>query len=288
MSRQRRAVMIALGIGGGHALGVAALVRWLGYPIDALANAPGGTAGGLLGLTLLLGVPAFLAVSHRLATPLAAAVLGSAWAVGLEFATARPEFSELGGYTVVIGPRYVDGYVDAWYAWLLAYLLLGAAEVVLRMELDRLPALRDAAAFDRLRRRDRGTAIRVGAAFGVAHAAVFLLLAADWGYFEPGNFLPAPWYVGLGVFGWTVLGLVAIGAVVGVALARLRLIAPTVALAWLVRRTAWNQQLPLPDDPLPVYFLGWFVFAGGLVAVGGVEWLLRAAWARFKAGPERA
>lgn len=282
MSRDRRAAAVALIVGMVHAIAIAALVRWLDYPLDALANAPGGLVGAFLGLTLLLAVPTFVAVRHGLVTPLVAAVLGTGWPIFLEFATPRPEFSETGGYTIVIGPRYVDAYVDAWYIWLLAYLLLAAAEYVVRVDVDRLPSPRADDRLDWLRRRDRRAALRAAGVLGVVHAAVFLLLAADSGYFVPGGFLPSPWYVGLGVLAWTVVGLVAIGGMAGFLLGRWRLLAPTVGLAWLVRETGWTQGLPLPDDALPVYFLGWFFFAGGLVVVGGAEWVIRAAGRRLR------
>lgn len=274
----RRAAAVALGVGAAHAVGVAAVVRWLDYPIDALASAPGGTVGALVGLTLLLALPTFLAVRLRLVTPLLAAALEAAWAVLRELATAGPEFSELGGYTIVIGPRYVDAYVEGWYVWLLAFLLVGTVEYVLRVDLERLPSPRVDDRLEWLLRRDREAGLRVAAVLGVGHAAVFLLLAAASGYFVPGGFLPAPWYVGLGVLAWSVVGLLAIGGVAGFGLGRWGLVAPTVALAWLVRETGWIQQLPLPDDALPVYFLGWFFFAGGLVLVGGVEYGVRQVW----------
>lgn len=273
-----RAMAVALVIGVVHAAAVAALVRWLDYPLDALEHAPGGPVGALLGLTLLLAIPTFVAVRHGLVTPLLAAVLEAAWAVGREFATAGPEFSELGGYTIVIGPRYVDAYVETWYVWLLAFLLLGLVEYVVRVEFDRLPSPRVDVRLEWLLGRDREAGLRVAAVLGVAHAAVFLLLAAESGYFVPGGFLPSPWYVGLGVLAWSVVGLVAIGGVAGFLLGRWGLVAPTVALAWLVRETGWIQQLPLPDDALPVYFLGWFFFAGVLMVVGGVEYALRRGW----------
>lgn len=284
MSRDRRALVLALVVGGIHALAVTAVVRWLDYPVDALVHAPGGTVGALLGLSALLAVPTFVALRHRLVTPLLAGVFGTGWAVLREFATSRPEFSETGGYTIIVGPRYVDAYVDAWYVWLLAYLLLGAAEYVVRVDLDRLPSPTGDERLDWLRIRDRGTALRVAAVVGVVHTVVFLLLAADSGYFVPGGFLPSPWYVGLGVLAWTLIGLVAIGGVVGFLLGRWGLVAPAVGLAWLVRETGWNQQLPLPDDALPVYFLGWFFFAGGLVVVGAIEWGLRDGWKRIDIG----
>ncbi|MFB6354041.1 MAG: hypothetical protein ABEJ92_08135 [Halobacteriales archaeon] len=275
----RRALAVAVAVGLVHAAAIAALVARLDYPVDALATAPGGRVGALVGLVALVAVPAFVAVRGRLLLPLAAVVLVAGRSVGLALTTPPPEFSTLGGHLVVHGPRYVDGYVDAWYVWLFAALLLGLAESVARVDHDRLAAPARSAWLDRGLDGDGRLAF---VAVGVAHAGVFLGLAADWGYFAPGGFLPAPWYVGLGVLGWTLLGLVAIGGVPALLLARWRLVTPTVGLAWLAWRTRWLQQLPLPDDPLPVYFLGWFVFAGALAGLGGLEYAGRRAWRRYR------
>lgn len=280
----RRALAVALLVGAAHAAGVAALVASLDYPVDSLAGAPGGTAGALLGLAALLGVPTFLLVRYRLAVPLGVAAVGAGWPVYRELTTPAPEFSTLGGYTVVHGTRYLDGYVDAWYVWLFAYLLVGLAEHVVRTDLDRLPdPVRDGR-LDRLFRGDARSARRMALAVGAGHAAVFLWLAADWGYFAPNGYLPSPWYAGLAVLAWTVLGLALVGGVPAFLLVRVRLVLPTVGLAWLVRQTGWTQTLPLPDDSLPIYFLGWFFFAGLLLAAAGVEYGLRAAWKRADGG----
>lgn len=271
----RRALALAVAVGLVHAAGIAALVARLDYPVDALAMAPGGRGGAVIGLVALLAVPAFVVVRHRLLFPLATVLLIGGWSVGRELTTPPPEFSTLGGHTVVHGARYVDGYVDAWYVWLFAALLLGLAEYVARMDHDRLPTPGRSAWLGRLLDGDGRLAF---VTVGVAHGAVFLGLAADWGYFTPGGFLPAPWYVGLAVLGWTVLGLLAIGGVPALLLARWRLVTPTVGLAWLSWRVGWLQQLPLPDDPLPVYFLGWVVFAAALAGLGGLEYAGRRAW----------
>lgn len=279
----RRVLALAVAVGLVHAAAIAALVARLDYPIDALATAPGGRVGAVFGLVALLAVPAFVAVRQRLLLPLATVLLVGGWSVGRELTTPPPAFSTLGGHPVVSGARYVDGYVDAWYVWLFAALLLGLAESVARVAHDRLPTPGRSAWLDRLLDGDGRLAF---VAVGVAHGGVFLGLAADWGYFAPGGFLPAPWYVGLGVLGWTLLGLLTIGGVPALLLARWRLVTPTVGLAWLAWRTGWLQQLPLPDDPLPVYFLGWFVFAGVLAGLGGLEYAGRRAWrwARRAAG----
>lgn len=49
MSLDRRAAVVGLAVGVVHAAAVAGLVRWLDYPIDALANAPAGQFETLLG-----------------------------------------------------------------------------------------------------------------------------------------------------------------------------------------------------------------------------------------------
>lgn len=283
--RPSRDAVAALVVGLAHALAIAALAARLDQPLDPLATAPGGTVGALVGLVAALAVPTYLAARHRLVGPLVVAALAGGWAVARELTTPPPEFSSLGGHTVVSGTRYVAGYVDGWYVWLLAALLVGLAEHVARTDWDRLPAPAGGTRLDRWLAPAPTGGAPVAAAIAAIHAAVFLALAADWGYFVPGGFLPSPWYVGLGVLAWTVAGLAAVGAVAGLLLARWRLVAPTLALAWLVWTTGWAQQRPLPDDPLPVYFLGWFFFAGVLLAVGSTEHGLRWAWSRARGRP---
>ena len=277
-SRPARSVALAFLAGGAHAAVVAVVVDRLDQPLDPLAAAPGGTVGALLGLLVLLALPTYLAVRRHLAGPLAVVVGTGGWALLREWTTPAPEFSSLHGHLVVRGPRYVAGYVDAWYVWLLAALLVGLAEHVARTDWERLPTPAGGRLDDVL---GRDAAVgRLAVAVAASHAVVLLALAADAGYFEPGAYLPAPWYVGLGVLAWTVVGLVAVGGVTGLLLARWRLVVPTLALAWLVWTTGWTQQQPLPDDPLPVYFLGWWAFAGVLVGLGVVEAGVRRAWRR--------
>lgn len=275
---------VAVVVGAAHAAGVWALVRTLDYPIDGLAVAPGGTPGALVGLTLLAGLPAFLAARRRLVAPLVAAVLGVGWPVYRELTTPPPTFSTLGGHTVVHGPRYVDAYVDAWYVWLFAYGLVGLAEYVARADHSWLAdPVRDAR-LDALLSGGPRSARRAFLVVGAAHALVFLGLATDAGSFEPGGFLPLPWSVGLGVLAWTVVGLGVVGGVPAYLLSRWRLVGPTLGLAWLVRQTGWTHALPTPDGPLPVYFLGWVAFAFGLVGLGGIEVGLREGWRRVGRG----
>lgn len=280
----RRSAAFALLVGAVHAVGIAAVVRRLDYPVGGLVQAPGGAAGAVVGLVALLGVPAYVAARYRVVSPLAVAGGTGGWAVYREFTTPAPEFSTLGGHTVVQGTRYVDAYVDGWYLWLFAALLVGAAEYVVRTDHVRLPDPSGERRLDRLLQPGLGSAVRAGLVAGAGHLLVLLGLAADWGYFAPGGFLPAPWYVGLGVLAWTVVGLAVVGAMPAYLLVRLRLVAPTAGLAWLVRHTGWTQQLPLPDDALPVYFLGWFFFAGLLLAAGGTEYAVRWSVQRIRRG----
>jgi hypothetical protein len=155
-------------------------------------------------------------------------------------------------------------------------------EAVVRLDLSALPTPAGRDALGRLFGRDPRPARRVAASAAAAHAAALLLLAADWGYFVPGGFLPSPWYVGAATLVWTVAGLLATGGGPVYLLARRRLLTPTLALAWLVRQQGWLQNMPMPDDPLPVYFVGWPFFLGALLLLGGVEYTLRALWRRVR------
>lgn len=275
--RARLPWLLAAVVGLFHAAAFAAVVARLDYPVDALAYALGGRAGALAGLFLLGAVPALLALRHRLVVPLTGVLTGAGWTVAREFTTPRPEFSELGGHTVINGMLYVDGYVDGWYVWLFAAVLAGLAEFVVRSEADWLPSPGADDAFDCLLDTEREAAFRTATVVGAAHVVVFLTYAADWGYFGQNGFFPSPWYLGLATFGWTVLGLFALGAIPVYLLVSHRIVAPTVAFAWLVTRIGWDQQRALPDDSLPIYFLGWFFFAGVLLVVAAAEYGFRRA-----------
>lgn len=267
--------VIALVAGIAHAAGVVALVGRLDYPVDALANAPAGRAGAVVGLVTVVAVPVAVALWFRIVSPLVVVAASVVWPVYLTATTPPPTFSRLGGYTVVEGPRFVDAYVDAWYVWLFVALLVGLAEAVIRLDVTRLPTPVHATRLRRWLGPGQPAARRTAAVCGGSHAAVFLLLAADWAYFVPGGYLPSPWYVGLAVLVWTVVGLAVVGGVGPYLLVGRRLVVPTLAFAWLVRQVGWAQNMPLPDDPLPIYFVGWPVFAGAFLLVGVVEYALR-------------
>lgn len=282
--RRLREPILALLIGGIHAAAIAGVVARLDYPVKTFEYVPGGVPGAAIGLVAVVAVPAFVVLRYRLVLPIVAAVAGVVWPVYQELTTPAPEFSTLGGYTIIDGTRYVDAYVNGWYVWLLAYLLVGLAEYVVRSDHEWLSSPVRTERLEQWVRRAHLPAIRLATVVAVAHVAVFLLLASDSGYFAPDGFLPSPWYVGLGVLAWTVLGLLAVGGLPTYLLVRTRLVAPTVVFAWLVRETGWVQNIPLPDDSLPVYFIGWFFFAGILLAVGGVEYGLRLAgqWSGYR------
>lgn len=124
ISQDDRLIGLAMHVGVGGAAGYAALVESLDYPVNALAKSTGETAGALFGLVAVLAVPPVVASRYRLVGPLLAAVVSAGWPVYREFTTAPP-FSTLGGFAAVDGPQYVDAYVDGWYVWLFASLLLG-------------------------------------------------------------------------------------------------------------------------------------------------------------------
>jgi hypothetical protein len=281
-------VALALVAGVAHAAGVAALVSRLDYPIDALANAPAGRVGAVVGLVAVVAVPVAVALWLRVVSPLVVVAASVVWPVYLTATTAPPTFSRLGDYTVVEGPRFVDAYVDAWYVWLFVALLVGLVEAVVRLDVTRLPAPARAARLRRWLGPGRRAARRTAGVCGGAHAAVFLVLAADWAYFVPDGYLPSPWYVGLAVLVWTVVGLAVVGGVGPYLLVGRRLVVPTLAFAWLARQVGWAQNMPLPDDPLPIYFVGWPVFAGAFLLLGGVEYALRrlGRWGRTALTPE--
>jgi hypothetical protein len=273
-TQRSRVLLVALLVGVVHTAVVVGVVARLDYPVQTFEYLPGGVAGAAVGLVAVVAVPVFVLLRYRVVLPGLAAIVGVAWPIYREFTTPAPEFSMLGGYTVVDGTRYVDAYVNGWYVWLFVFILLGLTEYVVRSDHEWLPPPARSTRLDQWARRKQLPALRLAAVVAVAHAATFLLLASNSGYVR-GGFLPSPWYVGLGVAVWTLLGLLLVGGLPVYLLGRTRLVAPSVAFAWLVSAVGWAQLTPRPDDSLPVYFIGWLFFAGVLLVVGGAEYGLR-------------
>lgn len=229
-TQRSRVLLVALLVGVVHTAVVVGVVARLDYPVQTFASLPGGVAGAAVGLVAVVAVPAFVLLRYRVVLPGVAAIVGVAWPISREVTTPAPEFSTLGGYTVVDGTRYVDAYVNGWYVWLLAFVLLGLTEYVVRSDHEWLPSPARSTRLDQWVRREHQPALRLAAVVGVAHAAAFLLLASNSGYVR-GGFLPSPWYVGLGVAVWTLLGLLLVGGLPVYLLGRTRLVAPSVAFA---------------------------------------------------------
>lgn len=274
-----RTVAVALLAGVVNLAVSASLDRSQGYPVSAFGSGPVEWVGFGLGLVVLAGVPVFLLLRYGLVSP-PAATLVVAWTFLVPAVTGPPpEFSELGGHTVVAGTLHLRNYVQGWYCWLLTATLAGLVEYAARTDLARLPSVRRRV--PALDRRDRTTALRVAAVVGVAHLAAVAALAAEYGYFAPDSSFARPL-----VLAWTLPGAVALAATPAYLLARWRLLAPLAAFAYYFYRVAVVMFLPMPDDSLPVYLIGWPAFVGAALAVGGLEVLVRRLAGRFRGRPQ--
>jgi hypothetical protein len=253
----------------------ASLDRLHDYPISAFGTGPVEWIAFGLGVTVFGAVPVLLLLRFGLVSPSAVSTL-VAWTFLVPAATGpAPEFSELGGYTVVSGTLHLRNYVQGWYCWLLVAVLAGLVEHVARADLARLPSVRRR--LPSLDRGDRVTALRVAAVVGVAHLAAVVALAAEYSYFAPDSSFARPL-----VLAWALPGAVALAATPAYLLARYRLLAPLAAFSYYFYRVAVVMFLPMPDDSLPVYLIGWPAFVGAGLAVGGLEVLVRrlAGWLR--------
>lgn len=276
-----RAVALAALAGLVHAAAVVALDRTLAYPVGAFGRGPVEWAFFAAGAVLVAAGPVYAALRYRLFVPVAAWVLLAASSLLAAVSGPRPEFSELGGYTVVAGTLHLRNYVQGWYCWLLAFALAALVEYAVRRDVDWLPA--SPLRLPSLDATDRPGALRAAAVAGGAHLLAVLLLAAESGYFAPGSSFARPL-----VLLWVLPGAVALAAVPAFLLARWRLIAPLAAFAWFFFRVAEVQFLPLPDDGLPVYLLGWPAFVAAAAVLGAAESLLRRAVRRFEERPYAA
>lgn len=185
-----RTVAVALLAGVVNLAVTVSLDRSQGYPISAFGSGPVEWLGFGLGVVVLAGVPVFLLLRYGLVSPPAATLVVVGTFLVPAVTGPAPEFSELGGHTIVAGTLHLRNYVQGWYCWLLVAVLAGLVEYAARTDVTRLPSVRRRLAA--LDRRDRATALRVAAVVGVVHLAAVVALAAEWRYFAPVSSVRSP------------------------------------------------------------------------------------------------
>lgn len=275
----RRAALhaaLALLVGLVHAavvVVVAAQYGWDFGPIIANRALPPSTLVWRYGGLVLLGaVPAWLALSDRLVSPLLVVAVLAGYAIGMEITPPDPTFMDVAeiepgideptGHTVVQDGLYVIKYTEAWYVWFVGAVLAGLWEHVARARSGRVP---DPGGWSRLsgisRITSREGAVRIALAAGGLHAAASLGYATGWGI---AGSIP--------LFVWGLVGGVALLAVPTYLLVRYGLVWPLpVAIVLFLNSVHSQAYVAGPGDPHALYVGAWFFFLGLPLLVAGGE-----------------
>jgi hypothetical protein len=277
----RRSALLSLVVGVLHAALLLTVALRLGYEIGPSEYTLLGVTWRYAGLVVVAALPVWLALEHRLLTPLVALALTSGYVVGVELAPPGPTFrdvaelerlSEPTGITVVENGLYVVRYMVNATVWTFGFLLLGLVEHAVRTSWSWLPSLQWVPAVRPIPWLSipaaRSRAVAVAAAGGLMHAVVMVWFAHRLGVTVSGG---VEWLLYL--FG--AVGMVLLAAVPLYVLVRQQLVAPTALLTAFVLLDVRAEFTASVDGPHALYFGGWFVYLALLVLAAALEYGLR-------------
>jgi hypothetical protein len=272
----RRSLVVSLGGGVVHTVGLLAVALHLGYAVGPTAYSLSGAVWRYGGLVVVATLPVWLALRYRLVTPLVALAVTTGYVLGMEFTPPGPTFRDVAelerlaeptGITVVEDGLYVVRYMINASVWTVGFLFLGLVEYVVRSTWHVLPAVgRTVPELSSPTSRRRAAA--VATAGGVLHAAVMVWFAVRLGLTVSGG-----WEWALYPFG--AVGMWSLAAAPLYLLVRRRLVAPATLLTLFVLLDARAEFTASVEDPHALYFGGWFLFLGLLLVAAGVEYGLR-------------
>lgn len=269
----RAVLFAALLVGVAHAAAVYWVAWSLGYPVGLDHYGLAGVLWRYGGLVVTGALPAYLLARYRVVVPALVLVGVAGFVCFAELTPPGPVFENYHGHLVVEDGLYAVTYSRAWYAWASAALFAGVAEYGARSYLAPLPDPPVPVGGRRLPLARR-PALAAAGGFGLVHAAAMVPYAFA---VDVSNLTPL-------VVAWIALGAAVLAGTVGYVLVRHRLQAPFALFAvdlLLVLRADFRAA---PDGPLPIYVVGWFAFLGIFLAAGVVEYGLRIAGRRFRAG----
>lgn len=271
-----RRLGVSLAFGLLHAAVLLAVALDLGYAIGPGEYAPLGVLWRYGGLVVVAAAPAWLALRYRLVLPLVALLLTTGYVVGAELTPPGPTFEDVAelehldeptGITVVEDGLYVVRYMVNAAAWTVGYLFVGLVEYAARTRWSRLPAVRAPSGWLSMPA-PRGRSARLASAGGLLHAVAMVWFAHRLG-------VPASGATGWLMYGFGAVGMWLLAAVPLYLLFRRRLVAPTALLTAFVLLDVRADFTAGVEDPHALYFWGWFVTLGVLLAVAGVEYGVR-------------
>jgi hypothetical protein len=283
----RRAVGFSLVIGVVHAVGLLLVADSLGYSIGPSQYSLAGLLWRYGGLVVVAAVPVWLAARFRLVTPVVALALATTSVLGMELTPPGPTFRDVAelerlaaptGITVVENGLYVVRYMVDASVWTVGFLFVGLVEYVVRNAWTPLPSVPESIPW-LSSPAPRGRATAVASAGGLLHAAVMVLYAVRLGVTTSGGL---DWLLYL--FG--AVGMWVLAAIPLYLLVRHRLVAPATLLTVFVLVDVLAAFTASVEDPHALYFGGWFLYLGILLAVAGLEYGLRRldAFRRFASG----
>ena len=267
-----RDVAVSLFLGAVHAAILLLVALNLGYAVGPGEYSLVGMDWRYGGLVVVAAVPVWLALRYTLVTPACALLLTTGYVLGMELLAPGPTFrdiaelerlSEPTGITVVENGLYVVRYMSHASVWTVGFSFLGLVEYVARLGRDWLPSVPTPASGLTVPL-SRRQAVTVATAGGCLHAVVMGWFAVRLGLTATGG-LALPLYL-FGVVGMWVLAAVPLYLLV-----RRRLVSPAALLATFVLLDARTEFVAGVESPHALYFGGWFVFLGVVLAAAGAE-----------------
>jgi hypothetical protein len=272
----RESLPVALLVGLLHAAALVLVGLELGYPVGPSDYSVVGLGWRYGGLVVVAAVPVWLALQYRLAAPLVALSLVTGYVLGMELTPPGPTFRDVAelerlaeptGIVVVENGLYIVRYMVNASVWAVGFLLVGLVEYAVRTTWDWLPVSSVPIPWLSIPASRRRASI-VAATGGLLHAAVMVWFASRLGVSASGGFGELLYLV-------SAVGMWILAAVPIYLLVRHRLIFPTALLSLFVLNDVRAEFAASVDDPHALYFGGWFVFLGLLLAAGGIEYGLR-------------
>lgn len=267
------ALLLAILVGVAHAAAIYWVALSLGYPVGLADYGVAGLLWRYGGLAVAGAIPTYLLVRYRVVAPTLALLGVAGYVVGAELAPPGPVFETVHGVLVVEDGLYAVKYARSWYAWAALSAFAGVAEYGARGSLSLLPAP-PVLVGGRELPLTREPALAAAGSLGLVHAAAIVPYAFA---VHVSNLTPP-------VVAWIALGAVALAGAVGYLLVRHRLQAPFALFVLNLLAVLRADFRPAVDGPVPLYVVGWSAFLGVFLAAGAVEYGLRAAGRRFRAG----
>lgn len=269
MIRNNREMFLApSGVGVGHVILVLGVLTWLGYPLVSFAATAIYQFGFLLvGLFLVAFVPVLLFTHTGLVVPLGMGTVGLSIAMITGLTTPHSEFTTLGENILVVDPSDMAAYANGWYIWLLAYVLGGVGEYVVRMAVDGFPEPQRFSGWHV--QIDLRQCVLIGWVIGFAQTVVIITL----GIRHEGTLLSG-W-----LLGWGLLGTILLGAMPTLFLIRYQLISPFVGLITIILVIGAEGLTIASGTPVSSYLLFWPVYFVLMLLLATGEYALR--WGYF-------